>query len=192
MLKRTTFQYISFAEKHHNDIYKTAIILPNGKKQKCTLINVDGNIADITVDSELKRIPLKQLEIEITEPAYDQELDLFRSEMSHELKYRGAKGFVKTVAESAAIDILLNSHRSVEALYLSAMSEYLCKKAEEPLISLPKEIKDIHLPSMLYPFSAILRYRAGDSPFIFLRLRNKAIQEFVNYGIIEGEIDNVC
>ncbi len=144
------------------------------------------NISTLKIHTSLSKI------IDAIEPSYDKELDTFRSEMSHELKHSGDLLFMDKVSQTGLVNLMLSSRHETEALYTVSLVDYLCRRDGTPLLKSYEHLRNIKLPEPVYPYSAVLRYRLNKDPLILIRLRSKAIKEFLDHNIIEGDIDNVC
>lgn len=185
--------YVSFYGDYSDDqVFRASFAPPDAPEQECIIEDLDGDMYKVRLLTGTRWVPVSMTEVKVTLPQYDKELDTFRSEMSHELKRYGDLGLIDRIVKTDAVSLMLSSRNEPEALYLVSLADYLCQRNGLDPFPCFDGLRDRRLPAPLYPYSSVLRYRLSGDPGIFIRLRNKAIKEFLSHNIIEGEIDDVC
>lgn len=114
-----------------------------------------------------------------------QDFELFKSNTCHRLKNKGDISFLSELLQSTEIEDRWALGRKEEALYLLAMSDYLSQKIGVSLCSKYDTYRVYKLNPVIYPLSVRVMGVEDNLPFT-------PIKEFLNYGIIEGDVYDVC
>lgn len=110
------------------------------------------------------------------------EFELFKSNVCHDVKRRGDLGFIGYMLESDDIMINWENNRREQALYLLSMVDYLSNINDIPLVDKYNDIRKYKFEPPIKPLS--ISVSDGDY--------SDCLKEFMDHGIIEGDIRNVC
>jgi transcriptional regulator with XRE-family HTH domain len=118
--------------------------------------------------------------------------EIFKSNICHLVHHYGDAEFVIDTLQSGKIRALYNKKWYPEALYLLAMTDYLCRENNVPVCSDYDDLRRAKLAETLYPEGVhTLCYLLGsDKPKA--DSLNEAIPEFLRHNIVEAEVRNVC
>lgn len=114
----------------------------------------------------------------------------YKSNTLHNLKAMGDIEFIKYTVQSKRVFQYWKLGRKAEAMYLTALIDYLCRIHKIKPYSGFEFIRRCKLEKMLYPLDAELAEQAGLN--IKDMLLACAIPEFLHYNIVEGDVRNVC
>ena len=116
----------------------------------------------------------------------DHSFALFRSEQCHLVKRMGEIDYVIYLLESNKVNHYWKLDMKVEALYLLAMLDYLCKRNELPICQDYNKIRKYKLEKMIFPADTELAQKllGKDS---YKEALDHAIPEFLEYNIVEHE-----
>ena len=120
-----------------------------------------------------------------------QEFDIFKSNVSHQLKQAGSDlEFMKIILQEHRIEHHWNDRQFDRALYYYSMIQYFCRKHHWDDHDLFPELKIAKLPVMLVPTGAYLRdlLNKDNEYSCCKRMEKNAIPEFVAHNIAEGEL----
>ena len=123
-----------------------------------------------------------------------EQFDLFKSEICHMVKNLGELGFIKYSLETNYTDIYWKENNYEKAFYILAMTDFLSKRNNIPIYNGYNEKRKYKLEKEVYPFSAILEWNMDkkNKDKIKEQYKKNAEPEFLKYGIIEGDVFNVC
>ena len=120
---------------------------------------------------------------------YNQEFDVFKSNVCQELKYLGDESFIQKCLLSDIVEKFYNSKDYTKALYLVAMVDYLCQKNNYPPAVKYNAFRNIKLDKLY----------VSNSIYLLLYFKKTTISEifkesnifFLKHNIVEAEIENV-
>lgn len=117
--------------------------------------------------------------------------ELYKSNVCHKVKQMGDIDFLIDVLESNEIRKLYEKRHYPEALYLLAMTDYLCRVNDIPLCREYSDIRQCCLSKPLYPAGIIAMDTVMPERKIKEQAVQKAIPEFRRFNIIESEVRDV-
>lgn len=122
---------------------------------------------------------------------YNDDFDLFKSNICQELKFLGDKSFIKKYLLSNDINKYILEYNYLYALYLVALIDYLSKKNSISLYKGFNDLRKMRLEKIYYPKSIVIEYEILKNNVLVFEYKN-AIEEFKKYNIIEKEIEKVA
>ncbi len=157
----------------------------NVEKCSCLLLSNLSNALNIPMNKLYDYLSYKDLSLF----AYNDEFDLFKSNICHELKEEKYIYFLKKYLNNNLVKELYDKKKTLEAIYLVAMIDFLCKSHNLPVPKEYESIRKLKSQKVIVPKS------------IFLLLVNKKIRindilkecnpVFYKHNLIESEIYNV-
>jgi hypothetical protein len=130
--------------------------------------------------------------VERKKPKYRQPFEAFKSNVCHFVKSMGDKEFIKEVIKTDVIVKCLEKEWNLEALYMLAMVDYLCRENGIPLYGEYEIIRHVKMEEIIYPGGVIILSAAMNSEEPKERSLREAIPEFLRHNIVEAEVRNVC
>ena len=122
-----------------------------------------------------------------------QSFELFKSEMCQLLTSQNDFDFIENIIIEHKIEYYYKNNDYHKALYLLAMVDYLCNKNDIPLYNKYDDFRKLKLSVEIYPLSVIVLAAASDDPQkIRDAYKEKALNEFLKFNIIEGDIYDVA
>ena len=116
-----------------------------------------------------------------------QEFELFKSEECHKMKTYGSKKYLIRLLQSNEITDNWEIGRKEQSLYLLSMADYLSRIYGVARCNKFSHLRDKKMDPIIYPLSMMIRRDvSGYEPDL-----SHAIPEFLEHGIVEGEIFNV-
>lgn len=118
------------------------------------------------------------------------EFEVFKGNVKVFIKEYGPLGFIEKILLSNDIEKYWQSDNKLYAIYLLAMTDYLCKETNLPLCTKYNYLRVYKFKERVYPLSIILEAKMDNGnidDYI-----SDAIPEFLEYNIVEGDIYNVC
>ena len=164
-----------------NDIYNERCNIDN-----CS-IAILSKIADslhMSIDSLYRYLSYNDLSL----VKYDEDFDLFKSDILQRLKRMDEKNFVNIIDENNTIVRLYNENNLPKSLYLLSLVDYLSEKNNIELNHKYDSLRNIKLEKLYVPKSIylLLKYKAMKISEVY----RDSIKEFLNHNIVEAEIDN--
>lgn len=104
--------------------------------------------------------------------------ELYKNEIRHRVKFDGWFDFLYDVLSSDRIRTLYNEKSYFKALYLLAMTDYLCRIHDIPLANRYDDIRRTKMSSIVYPSSILLLARACPEESIKEDAFSSSIPEF--------------
>ncbi len=120
------------------------------------------------------------------------EFETFKSNVCHLVKDMGDFDFLIDVINSERIYDYLNRHWYREALYLLAMTDYLCRVNDIPLYEDYGELRSLRLTRIVYPAGILILCAAFGSEEPKERSIREAIHEFLRHNIVESDVRNIA
>lgn len=117
-----------------------------------------------------------------------QEFEVFKSEISHDVKSKTPIKFLMEILQSDTIEKYWEENRKVQALYLLSMVDYLSRLNDVPLCTKYKSIRKARIEPEIIPLSIRLKSAGSHKEKIDY---SNCIPEFLEHGIIEGDVFNV-
>ena len=144
----------------------------------------------------MTRVPgvsMKDLIVEQTESqsTHRTALDVFKSNVCHQVKDLGDLDFIIQTLESGIIRQYADQGWYAECLYLLAMVDYLSRENDLPLCNDYDDLRQMRLQAPLYPFSIVIADAVSSGQQRMKASLQQAIPEFRRFNIIESEIRNV-
>lgn len=181
-------------------------ILELSKKSKVsysTLLKIANEKFDfVNVSSSIKRKISEALNIELNKLSMmlsyddlslfssDDEFDLFKSHICHELKYLNYKKFlIKYLKEDSVFEYYQNK-QYLESIYLLSMIDYLCESHNLPLVKDYDEIRQYKFDKVYIPKS--LYYQLLTRTIKISDIYQEFISTFLSHNIVEAEIEKVA
>ena len=164
-----------------NDIYN----------ERCNIDNfsifVLSKIADslnMSIDSLYKYLSYKDLSY----IAYDEDFDLFKSNVLQMMKTVGEKTFIKEIEEKNEIQELFSQKEYLKSLYLLSLLDYLSDKNELDKNDKYDDIRGMKLNKMYVPKSIYLLLLT--KTIKISDVYKESIKTFLDHNIVEAEIEN--
>ena len=117
--------------------------------------------------------------------------ELFKSNVCHQLKELGDKGFVIEVLETNIIQDYYEKQWYPECLYTLAMLDYISRINNIPICSNYNDLRCMKLQDIIYPTSIVALAAVTKNRDIKEESRQKSIPEFIRFNIVECEVRNV-
>lgn len=114
--------------------------------------------------------------------------ELFKSSVQHDLKREGDLGFIKMVIINKYIDKYWHWEWYMEALYMLAMLDYLCRVNSLPVSNEYDELRHHRISETIYPSDILLIDKLKPELKIKERSIAESIPEFIRFNIVEKEI----
>lgn len=162
------------------------------------LFNEKTSLLNATVDTLYKLSKVFEVSMEeLLSESIDVELkrvefDLFRSHIQHLVHEMKANDFLTYVDENKLIEKYFKNEWIEEALYLVAMTQYLCHLNKIRFNDRYKPFISFKLKEPLYPKSILLKSALTKDKSLLTRSFNESIEEFKNFNIVERDIHNVA
>lgn len=118
------------------------------------------------------------------------EFEIFRGDVCHLVKNEGWAAFIEKVLTKDLVMVYWEKGERAKAFYLLAMTDYLSIQHNIPLYGRYDSIRQQKLASPVYPMSMIMESAAKGIDVKNL-YENSAIDEFLKYNIVEGNVDDV-
>ena len=164
-----------------NDIYNERCNIDN-----CSIF-VLSKIADslnMSIDSLYKYLSYKDLSY----IAYDEDFDLFKSNVLQMMKTVGEKTFIKEIEEKNEIQELFSQKEYLKSLYLLSLLDYLSDKNELDKNDKYDDIRGMKLNKMYVPKSIYLLLLT--KTIKISKVYKESIKTFLDHNIVEAEIEN--
>lgn len=117
--------------------------------------------------------------------------ELFKSNVCHRVKDKGAIPFIVEVLKSDEIRNYYNQKQYPQAFYLLAMVDYLSRENDLPLCDSYSDMRKQKLAEPIYPQSILAMAKVMEDDEIMKESLKDAIPEFRNFNIVESEIRNL-
>lgn len=117
--------------------------------------------------------------------------DVYKSNVCHLVKDMGDIDFIIHTLENDQIRKLYNKKWYPEAFYLLAMVDYLSKENDVPQCTNYDDIRKQKLKKLIYPTGVLLADEAMHTDKYKKESLKSAIEEFLQFNIVESEIRNV-
>lgn len=145
--------------------------------------------------SKVLDISMEQLYFESEKEKFDyQKFDMFKSNVCHMVKNLGELGFIEKSLKEDFTDYYWNLKQYPQAYYMLAMTDFLSERNGVPLYINYHDHRLHKLNEMIFPYSAILEIAMN--PQKKEEIQNRYIEHaepvFLKYGIVEGDVFNVC
>lgn len=145
--------------------------------------------------SKVLDISMEQLYFESEKEKFDyQKFDMFKSNVCHMVKNLGELGFIEKSLKEDFTDYYWNLKQYPQAYYMLAMTDFLSERNGIPLYINYHDHRLHKLNEMIFPYSAILEIAMN--PQKKEEIQNRYIEHaepvFLKYGIVEGDVFNVC
>ena len=118
--------------------------------------------------------------------------ETFKSNICHYVKDMGDINFLIDVIKTDKIYEYLNKQWHLEALYLLAMVDFLCKENDLPLHEDYEKLRRMKLSEIIYPAGILILCSALNSEEPKKKSLQEAIPEFMRHNIVESEVRNVA
>jgi len=118
--------------------------------------------------------------------------EIFKSNVCHYVKDMGDVDFLIDVIASDRIYTYLDKGWYREALYLTAMVDYLCRENDLPLHEGYEDLRCLKLGEVVYPTGILILSAALNSEAPKEQSLREAIPEFLRHNIVESEVRNVA
>lgn len=121
---------------------------------------------------------------------YTEDFEVWRAHIKQTIRITGEMGFINTVDKNDYICELVKKDNMPCAHYLLAMYDHICHKHKIPFDEKYKELREIELPTCLFPANAKkIRDRLGISSIDIVTMHMEyAISDFIKYNIVEVEL----
>ena len=123
---------------------------------------------------------------------YRPAFEIFKSNVCHSVNDKGDINFLADVIKSDIIFRYLDMHWYREALYMLAMTDYLCRENNLPLCEVYNDLRYIKLSDTIYPAGILILCAALKSEEPKEKSLREAIPEFLRHNIVENEVRNVA
>ena len=123
---------------------------------------------------------------------YRGDFENFKSNMCHEVKYKGDIEFIIETLEQDDISRYWRMKWYEEAYYTLAMVDYLSRINDIPMCSDYNDIRKTKLEEPVYPRGVRILEKFGVDINACKNAHKEAIPEFKRFNIIEGDIRDVC
>lgn len=170
--------------------YSTLHDLVSGKKdiRNCSM-DVGYKI------SKVLDVSMEQLYFESEKEKFDyQKFDMFKSNVCHMVKNLGELGFIEKSLIEDFTGHYWHLKQYPQAYYMLAMTDFLSERNDIPLYDKYHDYRKQKLNEMVFPYSAILEIAMNSSKKE--EIQNRYIEHaepiFLKYGIVEGDVFNVC
>lgn len=145
--------------------------------------------------SKVLDISMEQLYFESEEKKFNyQKFDMFKSNVCHMVKNFGELGFIEKSLTEDFTGHYWNLKQYPQAYYMLAMTDFLSERNGVPLYINYHDHRLQKLNEMIFPYSAILEIAMN--PQRKEEIQNRYIEHaepaFLKYGIVEGDVFNVC
>ena len=177
-------------EKMSNVSHATLLDLYNEKTniEKCStaLLHEVAKALNMSMDDLFDLLAYKNLSLF----TFNEEFDLFKSNLCHELKERGEKEFLKKYLSNNDVIKYFEQNRYPESLYLLSMIDYLCQKFNLPLplnyqhIRIMK-LKKIYVSKSIYLLLQNKQVKVSD-------LYKESIPVFLKHNIVEADLYDIA
>lgn len=117
--------------------------------------------------------------------------ELFKSNVCHQLKELGDKGFIINTLETDVIREYYERQWYPECLYTLAMLDYVSRINNIPICTNYNDIRCMRLQDIMYPSSIVALAALNQSRDVKKESRQKSIPEFMRFNIVECEVRNV-
>lgn len=152
------------------------------------IFSMKTKICNLTLANSIKLANALQIDLSLVATLQNKtDEDLFRSQVSHDLKNNGDLKFIEKTIESNEIEKLNKYHLYFESLYLLSMLDYVSRKNNVPLVKDYEHIRKQVLKKISYPKSLLLVCNKDDLKREF----DNSILEFKQHNIAEREPYNV-
>ena len=118
--------------------------------------------------------------------------EIFKSNVCHQVKDMGDIDFLIDVIKSDRIYGYMDKKWYREALYLLAMTDYLCRENDLPTHEGFEELRRLRLSEIVYPAGVLILSAALKSDKPKEKSIQEAIPEFMRHNIVESEVRNVA
>ncbi len=119
------------------------------------------------------------------------DFEIFKSNICHMVKDSNEIDFIISNLQNDDIRRYWNKKWYAEAFYLLAMVDYLSRKNEIPICTRYDDIRSRSLKAPLYPRDVLMAAKLHPELDIREQCKREAIPEFLQFNIIESEIENV-
>ena len=159
------------------------------KIEKCSAETIYriAKVLDVSMESLVAPAVLR-MDVERKRPS----LDVFKSNICHQLKDLGDIPFIIQLLQSNQIRELYEKKWYPEALYLLAMLDYLSRENNVPICKNYNDIRSSKLQKLVYPSSVVILCKTMNSDKPKEEIIRMAIPEFLRFNIVESEVRNVC
>jgi len=120
---------------------------------------------------------------------FDDQFDLFKSNVCHELAALGDIEFIKNHLSNNSVQHFYDTERYPESLYLLSMLDYLCKKHSLPIPTEYHEIRKQRLKRLFVSKSVYLLLKT--KVIKISELFRESIKDFLDHNILESDFYNV-
>lgn len=122
------------------------------------------------------------------------DFDLFKSNVCHLVKSNGELRFISNILTQNTIELYWKKKEYEKAFYMLAMTDFLSKRNQIPIYAKYDYIREKKLAEPVFPSSAILDCKINHQKEdeIKRHYMENAEEEFLQYGIVEGDVFNVC
>lgn len=120
------------------------------------------------------------------------DFEIFKSNICHRVKDIGDIDFLIDIIKSNSIYKYLSKRWYREALYLLAMTDYLCRENGLPLHEDYEELRGLKLSEIIYPAGVLVLCAALKSDGPKEKSLREAIPEFLRHNIVESEVRNIA
>ena len=117
--------------------------------------------------------------------------ELFKSNVCHQLKELGDKGFIINVLEKNVIRDYFDRQWYPECLYTLAMLDYVSRINNIPICTNYNDIRCMRLQETIYPASIVALAAMNQRRDIKTESKKRSIPEFMRFNIVECEVRNV-
>lgn len=119
------------------------------------------------------------------------DFELFKSEICHDLKRKGDIRFLLDVLKSDQINDFYKKKKYKECYYLLAMVDYISRVNNVPLVTNFNYLRKYKLDDVIYPRSIIMAAEITHNEKLKTDAFNNSIPEFKRFNIVENEVRNV-
>lgn len=145
----------------------------------------------------------KRLDVSVEELLYDSmypapqpesriDFEFYKSHVCHRVKDLGDLNFIAQALQERQIDHLYNKGWYLEAFYLLAMVDYLCRENSLPVCAEYKNLRTQKLADPVFPKGILLQASLLKDDQIKQHCFEKAIPEFKRFNIIENEVRDLA
>ncbi len=123
----------------------------------------------------------------------DNDFEVYKSNICHELKHMGDKEFAARLLKNKDIEKMFVEKRYLECFYLLGMLDYLCHLNGWGEPSQYNGLRRIKLDKPVFPKGVFCTAQFSECPDkVFQKALSEAIPEFLKYNIVEAYIRDVC
>lgn len=138
----------------------------------------------------------KVLDLSMEELLSDQmenrmDFELFKSQVCHQFKELGDINFMINLLEGNDIRKFYDKKWYRESFYLLAMLDLLSKENGLSLCREYDDLRYLKLESLLFPKGVLIMCKVMNDESYKTEALNAALEEFLRYNIVEGDIRNV-